>query len=199
MSLHQEERIDRRVARTRRLLRDALLALVQENGWDAITVQDVCDRADVGRSTFYIHFGDKEDLLLSGFEDLRGALRAQVRAQPPDRRRPLAFSLAMIEHARDSRQLFRALIGKNSGRAAEKHFLRLVMELIREDLGLTGAGEGQKEAAVRYLAGGFLELVRWWLDSRNPLPPGDLDELFHRLAEPALAAASQLPGPRRPR
>ena len=53
---------DRRVLRTRAVLRDALITLVGESGWDAITVQDICDRAKVGRSTFYMHFADKEDL-----------------------------------------------------------------------------------------------------------------------------------------
>src|SRR5689334_24059575 len=62
---------DRRVRRTRRLLREALLALVAEKGYDRVTVQDVLDRADVGRATFYAHFRDKDDLLVSGFDELR--------------------------------------------------------------------------------------------------------------------------------
>ena len=67
---------DRRVRRTRRALRDALLELTLERGWDEVNVLDVCERADVARSTFYTHFADKEELLLSGFDDLRAALRA---------------------------------------------------------------------------------------------------------------------------
>src|SRR5690242_18297174 len=66
---------DRRIQRTRRLLHEAILELIHERGWDAITVQDVCERADVGRSTFYVHFADKEELLVSGFGQLRDHLR----------------------------------------------------------------------------------------------------------------------------
>src|SRR4029453_18388205 len=70
-------RTDRRGRRTRELLRRALLSLVQEQGYERITVQDILDRADVGRSTFYAHYRDKDDLLLSGFEDIRSALAAE--------------------------------------------------------------------------------------------------------------------------
>src|SRR4029453_6969780 len=70
-------RTDRRVRRTRELLRRALLSLVQEQGYERITVQDILDRADVGRSTFYAHYRDKDDLLLSGFEDIRAALATE--------------------------------------------------------------------------------------------------------------------------
>src|SRR4051812_15011818 len=62
---------DRRVRRTRRNLTDALIGLILERGYEAITVQDILDRADIGRSTFYAHFRDKDALLLSCFDDLR--------------------------------------------------------------------------------------------------------------------------------
>ena len=65
---------DRRVQRTRKLLQDALIALVLEKGYEAVTIQDIIDRANVGRSTFYAHFLDKQHLFLSGFEQLRQEL-----------------------------------------------------------------------------------------------------------------------------
>jgi AcrR family transcriptional regulator len=66
---------DRRVQRTNQLLRAALVSLIQEKGYENITVQNIIDRANVGRATFYAHFENKEDLLVSGFEDLRALLR----------------------------------------------------------------------------------------------------------------------------
>src|SRR5262245_47432298 len=65
---------DRRVQRTRRLLHDALMSCILEKKYELISVQDILDRADIGRSTFYTHFQDKDDLLLSGFENLKGLL-----------------------------------------------------------------------------------------------------------------------------
>jgi hypothetical protein len=70
---------DRRVRRTRE--RSALLSLIQEKGYDRIKVQDILDRADVGRSTFYAHYRDKDDLLQSGFEDVRAALAAEMQPE----------------------------------------------------------------------------------------------------------------------
>ncbi|MGH9856414.1 MAG: TetR/AcrR family transcriptional regulator, partial [Acidobacteriota bacterium] len=65
------KRPDRRVQRTRELLRDALTSAVLEKGYEATTVQDILDRANLGRSTFYAHYRDKDELLVSGFEHLR--------------------------------------------------------------------------------------------------------------------------------
>ena len=65
------QREDRRVQRTRELLRGALFSLIREKGFEVLTVQDIIDRANVGRATFYAHFDNKEDLLLSGFDVLR--------------------------------------------------------------------------------------------------------------------------------
>jgi AcrR family transcriptional regulator len=69
MVQQKDEQVDRRVQRTRALLRDALMSLIAEKGYRAITVQNIIDRANLGRSTFYAHYQDKEDLLLSGMEE----------------------------------------------------------------------------------------------------------------------------------
>ena len=82
---------NRRVQRTRRTLREALVALILERGWDRFSIQDICERADVGRSTFYTHFADKEDVVGAGFEDLGRGVRAEL-AAASGARRPLAFS-----------------------------------------------------------------------------------------------------------
>src|SRR5512141_2904590 len=72
-----QPKIDRRVQRTQQLLREALVALILEKGYDAITVQDILDLANMGRSTFYAHYRDKEDLLLSGFQMLFNAFQKE--------------------------------------------------------------------------------------------------------------------------
>src|SRR5262245_3678348 len=92
---------DRRVRRTRELLRNAFVSLVHEKGYDRITVQDILDRADVGRSTFYAHFRDKEDLLRSGFEDVHAALAAEKEAAERQSGRDTPFLqplLAVFQH-----------------------------------------------------------------------------------------------------
>ena len=64
--------------RTRRALRDAFHALMAERGWDNVSVQSICERADIGRSTFYMHYDSKEQLLEGGLDDLRQVLRRSV-------------------------------------------------------------------------------------------------------------------------
>ena len=173
---------DRRVKRTRRVLRDSLLALVAERGWDAVSVLDVCERAEVGRSTFYTHFADKEALLLSGFDDLREFLRSQ-----PAERSPLPFLRGLIEHANENRRLFRSLIGKRAGVLAQKNFRDFVLTMTRESLaGLLGE-RSALEAASRFIAGGIAELLIWSTDLRSPLAAEDLELLCLQFSEPVLA------------
>ena len=66
----QTQRVDRRVQRTRQLLNRALMELIVEKGYDSVTVQDIIDRANLGRSTFYAHYQDKDDLLFSGIDEV---------------------------------------------------------------------------------------------------------------------------------
>ncbi|MDP2339997.1 MAG: TetR/AcrR family transcriptional regulator [Deltaproteobacteria bacterium] len=177
--------LDRRVAKTMTALREALVTLILERGWDDVTVQDVCDRADVGRSTFYTHFADREDLLLSGFNDLKRALRG-ARALG-DQNRVLRFSRALLLHAADNRRLFRALVGKRSGHAVVRRFRELVLDLTTEELPTRLSGV-ERTMTAHFLAGGFLELMTWWLDART-VDVDDVEAAVQRLAHRILAAS----------
>jgi AcrR family transcriptional regulator len=66
--------IDRRIPRTRAMLQHALTSLILKKGYEAVTIQDICDEANIGRSTFYAHYTSKDDLKRSGFEHLRKEL-----------------------------------------------------------------------------------------------------------------------------
>lgn len=182
-------KVDRRIDKTRRALSDALVALILAQGWDAITVQGLCNQANVGRSTFYVHFADKEELLLSGFASLRQGLRARHPVPRAKTERPLGFTLALMEHAQENSRLFRALVGKRSGQVVQKHFVQLVTELVREDLASVAPPGKQLDATVRYVSGALVELMTWWLDSRG-VSVGELEEYFHRLTAPVLVAAA---------
>jgi AcrR family transcriptional regulator len=175
------------VRRTRRLLHEALIALIRERGWDNVSILDVCARADVGRSTLYVHFADKEELLLSGFEDLRSTLRERAAARAPE---PLGFTLALLEHAREYAPLFRALLGKRTAEVIHRTFVDVVTDLVEEDIGATMPAGVAREAAVRYVAGAFWELLRWWSD-RPSTAAVDVDDIFRRLTVPVLREAKR--------
>jgi AcrR family transcriptional regulator len=178
---------DRRVLRTQRALREALIRLVLERGWDDVSVQEVCERADVGRSTFYVHFADKEELLLHGFGDLRKALREHL---APDGDEPLGFTTALIEHAREYEPLFKVLVGRRTAVVVQRAFMDVVRDLVAEDLGLTdGAVTPERELAVSFVAGAFWEVLRAWLDRRSRLSPAEVGALFKRMAMPVIRGA----------
>ena len=112
-----KKKTDRRVERTRQLLRDALVSLILEKGYQKITVQDIIDKANVGRSTFYSHYQDKEDLLFSGFDELAYDLDRHRR--PPDEtgedQEHLLHSLEFFIHANDNRELYMAMSESGGG------------------------------------------------------------------------------------
>ncbi|MRS03949.1 TetR/AcrR family transcriptional regulator, partial [bacterium] len=121
----EKQKMDRRFQRTEQSLRDALIDLILEKGYDAITIQDILDRANMGRSTFYAHYRDKEELLLSGFQALFEAFQKDyIQTATPDQD-PIhtgkELSLFFFRHAGSHRDLFKAMIGDQGGKIIQEH------------------------------------------------------------------------------
>ncbi|MEP6895919.1 MAG: TetR/AcrR family transcriptional regulator, partial [Chloroflexota bacterium] len=167
--------IDRRIQRTRQLLQDALMALILEKGFDSVTVQDVIDRANVGRSTFYAHFQDKEDLLLSGFEHLRTEFEQHLTSESMTNDSPWELTLSMFKHAQSQRPLYKALAGKQGGNAALSHIQKFLFAYLRTRLNdhLKQAVSKRKNAIpteilAQFIFSSFISLLVWWLDNDAP-------------------------------
>lgn len=190
---------DRRVARTRHLLEQALLSLIKEKPFDSISVQDIIDRANVGRATFYLHYENKEDLLGSGFAGLQSDLRENqkvVRQRGGDfDERFFAFSHYLLEHAHKHREVIPAMVGKRGGAAIQHVLRRLLTDLMREEVmamsGERGSAAVPAEATVEFLASGLFGLLVWWLNGRMRLSVNEMNEVFRRLAIPALKAGTE--------
>ena|SRR5947209_2818373 len=190
---------DRRVQRTQQLLRGALFALIQEKGFEALSVQDIIDRANVGRATFYAHFDNKEDLLLNGFDALRASLRARQREALSGQsgvgvdERVFAFSNDMLAHVNEHRHLFFAMAGKRSGAAVQNVLRKLVIDLVRDDVkamvARSDAHSTVSDAVVEFIAGGLFGVLMWWLSGRAKLSVEEVNALFRRFAIPAAKAA----------
>lgn len=149
-----------------------------------MNVLDICERAEVGRSTFYTHFAHKEALLLSGYDDLREHLRAERAAHA---RGPLAFLPGLIEHVFDNRRLFRALVGKRAGHLAIGGFRRFVLDMVSEDLANDFAKMPNLEPVARYVSGGISELLIWSVDARPATDAVELEALCLQFTQPILA------------
>lgn len=188
MGQKQPSRDDRRVRRTHAALRAALVDLMIERGWDGFSVQDLCQRADIGRSTFYLHFADKDEVLAGAFADLGRELRAQLaRSGTP---RPLAFTRGLLDHAQEHLRVYRALVGRRAAHVVQSKIRALVLELVRDDLAPRLAAGARRDAAVAFLAGALFDLLIWSIEARPPTTAEEADTLFHELAQPALAAAA---------
>ena len=180
---------DRRVRRTRRRLKEALLELINEREYEAITVEDITRRADVGRSTFYSHFDSKEELLFSGFDawllSLADAAGAGSGADPSPGFR---FSLPFLHHVRTQKRFFQAAIEHGSNARLRRKLTALLVEVVRRELDrasplparAAGSAEQAREAQAHAVAGAFLGLAAWWLSAGKGLSPEAADQVFQR-------------------
>ncbi len=158
--------------------------------YEAITIKDICDAANVGRSTFYAHYTSKDDLKRKGFDKLRKELvdrqREALTMAADDRDRSLGFSLTMFEHARDHVDHYRALVGGRGGAVSLGRIRQILSDLVRDELAATidknSADVVPRELVVQYVVGAFMAVMTWWLDGGAKLPPKRIDAMFRRLA-----------------
>ena len=182
---------DRRILRTRDTLGDALVALIQEKPFESITVQEVLDRAGVGRSTFYTHYKDKNDLLLSDaaefFEGISTAL-----SKHGDKSHRVAPVGEFFAHVAEQRQFHDALV--SSGRIqdmwemGQEYFARGIEQRLAE-LPAPVIQAPRSTALARAFAGALFSLLSWWLQSKPLLSAEQMDELFHRMVWSSIGVA----------
>jgi len=174
----RQTRPDRRVRRTRHRLKEALLQLIEERSYDRITVADITDHADVGRSTFYSHFDSKEELLFDGFEAGLRALAAPGSVGGAGFR----FSLPLLRHIGSQRRFALATLGRSANPAIQQTITRILGEIVRLELERASPSPGPTgEAEVHGIVGAFRGLVTWWLTSGSRMSPEALDQVFQRL------------------
>ena len=171
---------DRRTARTRRLLRDSLLALILEKGYDAVTIEEITERADLGRTTFYLHYKDKEDLLLKSIEAISDELLAQISNTPP--------ILLVFQHAATHANLYRIILRGEGAYRATYRLQEMISEAARNFLVMKRTQENIQvnpevpiEVFLNYFAGSLLGLVTWWLEDNMPYPPEEMAAMFQKL------------------
>jgi AcrR family transcriptional regulator len=175
--------MDRRAARTRAYLHEALLHLLSERNYEAVTVEEICRRAGVGRSTFYAHFHDKGELKRSQLAALQR--RLSFAARSPRSELQFAFSLPMLQHAKENLSLYRSLVSKGSTEAMFPAMRQMLVEQVRAELA-TRKLEGPLSRVPRvYLAkavaGTFFALMLAWLDDGAVESEQEVDAAFHAL------------------
>jgi AcrR family transcriptional regulator len=186
----KQNKQDRRSLRTRHLVTAAMMDLLREKRYDAITVQDLLDRAGIGRSTFYTHYFDKEDVLESMVEQIFESLRTPL--SHSDGGQHLVPSLELFRHVHQNYHTFLTLERGQAGGRVWDAGQTILSKTIEQALATISAERGSHAlpltAVAQYLAGAFLTLLKWWLSAEMPATPEQMDQLFQRLALPGVWA-----------
>src|SRR6478752_7035386 len=170
----QRHKLDERVRRTHQRLGSALVALIQEKSIDDVTVQEVLDRASVGRSTFYLHFRDTDDLLLSQLEKFLEMMSTALSVRKEKSHRVVQVE-ELFEHIGNQKKMYRALA--DCGRLndffdlAQGYFARGIEQRLVESGRLAKLPPPELTIRATALAGSLLSLMRWWLDRGTKEPP----------------------------
>ncbi len=187
---------DRRVQRTREVLQKALIELISERGHDAITIQNIVDRANVGRATFYLHYSSKDELFMSCHETILGGFHSgplhplsREELLSPDAPPGMALAYRHLEETRA--MLYPIFQGKDS-----PLILRRIRDTSAQEMETSlRASFAETDSAIpfnvlaNYLAGAQIALGQWWLEKRQPYTPESLAQTFHRLRRAAIRDA----------
>jgi AcrR family transcriptional regulator len=186
---------DRRRRRTRQLLRNAFVELLGEKSYQVISVQDIIERADVARSTFYLHYLDKEDLFLGRqgiFADKVNQHLARE-AHKDQARGSILSTRLWFDHLQGQRDVLKAMIGDEATDVAMKNLRKMVYRDIegrmKQHLLAHKGASIPPVVLVDYLVSTLMALINWWIRQEMPETPERMDELFQQLVMPGLHAA----------
>ena len=183
--MEESGRRERHVQETRRALENALMALIAEKGYDAITVQDITTRANLGRTTFYTHFRSKKDLFLSCHESLRtintafGGANGLGAGLSPD-------MVTFLENIQHNRKIYYLVTRGSGGSELMQGVKTQIVANIQADL-RQQADENTSaipfDVLAQYIAGAQIALIGWWIDSRASYPARDLVKYLDQMQQ----------------
>ena len=188
---HTNSKPDRRVSRTRRQLRNALMELILERGYNAVTIEDITERADLGRTTFYLHFQDKEELLVKSLEEIAEELKIQVEQiadlgieEGGTRTNPVSV---VFRHVEVNRDLYRVIIKGEGSNKAESRIRDIIEETAIEFFARHMSGfisappEVPKGVMAGYFASAMMGFVKLWLEKELPFTGDEAADLFVKI------------------
>ncbi|GIP26209.1 TetR family transcriptional regulator [Paenibacillus sp. J23TS9] len=184
------KKTDLRVLRTKQFIRKAFYELIQEKGYEGITIQDIADRAMINRNTFYLHYQNKPDLLETCMDELLSELKDAV-VLCPISMSPFSISLletvmqTVLEHISHNNTFYYAMLIEEN----RIYQFRVKMENIIKDKLNEGKDLVQehshlaisKELRLEYLVSAFMGIVIWWIKNDQPLPADEASSQFSRL------------------
>ena len=174
-----ENKLDRRIQRTRKLLFDALLDLILEKGYEAVTVQHIIDRASVGRSTFYAHFENKDQLLYGSHQ----ALNRLLFSTGDNTTEKIDF-LTLYTHAQQHSHVAQAMLGKKGGKLVIGYFRDAMSFKILSEMKKTQQSEKNEmmlSFTAEATAAALSRLLTYWLDQDMPFTVEEMAQKSQKL------------------
>jgi AcrR family transcriptional regulator len=179
-----KDKHDRRSQRTRHLLSAAFVQLMREKGYSAITVSDLIERANIGRSTFYSHYRDKDDLFVHELDSVIEVLSSGIQNQDE---MPFFPSLGLFRHVGQEYELYKALVWTPGIDLLIKHLQNSLSARIEQ-----GLQKNTKDLDIplpilaNFIAGSFLTLLKWWLENKMIYSAEEMDTMFKKLTSAAI-------------
>ena len=167
--------MDRRQQKTRKAVFDAFTSLLEEKTYNAVTVQEIIDRADVGRSTFYAHFETKDELLRALCTDIfehvfSGDLKKERTHDFSDGSRNITEEIThILYHLQDSRRYLKGLLSSDSGDMFLRYLKEYLSRLFTEELEHVETAV-PKDYLLNHMVCDFAETVRWWMKHPDYTP-----------------------------
>ncbi len=171
---------DRRVKRTEQLLARALIALTLEKGYEAITIREITERADIGYATFFRHYRDKDALLQDVVNVVLEELMHLLMPAPSDAD-PSAVGTLLFHYVQEHTEVIRVLLGSGGASSLFKQIIATgTQETLREHTERQGSAV-PLEVAAHHLVASSIALIQWWLDHDMPYPPERMGSIYYEL------------------
>jgi AcrR family transcriptional regulator len=201
MTQSLKNKTDRRIQRTRQSLRTALLELIKEKGYGTISIEEITERANVGRATFYLHYKDKEDLLLEEFSEMANEkvqvlseipfsawLPVQEDAADARAKRPAPPLLIVFEHIYENSELYYILLKSEKSSRIVERIRKISTEAIVKFMETKAKTDPIPlhfnvpiEFFAAFFSGALLSTVDWWLEEEMRHTPREMTHLFQSL------------------
>jgi AcrR family transcriptional regulator len=188
------EKVDRRIRRTQHLLGDALVSLILEKGYEAVTIKDITDRADVAYVTFYRHYKDKDQLLMQRLQESLGELTEHIETAARQAQREFPTEnegLLIFEHVQQHSILYRTLLSSSGGHQGSSRVRKRTQDVIAASFLKNCSPLHDKsytippEVAANHIGASLLALIEWWLENEMPY---SLERMAHIYGKLIIAA-----------
>ncbi|MBM7703468.1 TetR/AcrR family transcriptional regulator [Metabacillus iocasae] len=177
------EKIDRRIVRTKRMIRDALTDLMEEKGFEAVTVRDLTEKADINRGTFYLHYRDKFDLLEQSEDELLAEIHEFIKETTTEdivqanlRGEPLPFIVKLFEYIQENSRFMKLLLGPNGNPAFQVKLKEFMKQNFLRKLGSVANIDSRVplDYLMAYVTSAHLGVIQQWLAEEMKQPPKEM-------------------------